>query len=141
MAREVMRVQHNTRIHPMGDMSFNLAARRASEWRVIPVVRRRRSVTARDARHAGQYARGKDLNHSRSVSSRQSIDPRTAGTFRKQPFVGVGAHWRDLAHGRQSAPPDVGRRWLLLTIGHTVGESTPSQARTTATRFAKAIRR
>ena len=35
-ARELMRLQQNTRIHPMGDMIFNPTARRGdSEWRVM----------------------------------------------------------------------------------------------------------
>jgi hypothetical protein len=35
-AREVMRVEHNTRIHPMGDMIFNPAARPGdADWRVM----------------------------------------------------------------------------------------------------------
>lgn len=35
-ARELMRVQLNTRIHPLGDLSFNPTARRGdSEWRVL----------------------------------------------------------------------------------------------------------
>jgi hypothetical protein len=35
-AREILRVQHNTRIHPMGDMIFNPAARAGDlDWRVM----------------------------------------------------------------------------------------------------------
>src|SRR5262249_8726337 len=35
-ARELLRVQLNTRIHPLGDLSFNPTARRGdSEWRVL----------------------------------------------------------------------------------------------------------
>ena len=35
-ARELMRVQLNTRIHPLGDLAFNPAARRGdAEWRVL----------------------------------------------------------------------------------------------------------
>jgi hypothetical protein len=35
-ARELMRVQLNTRIHPLGDLSFNPTARRGdSEWRIL----------------------------------------------------------------------------------------------------------
>jgi hypothetical protein len=35
-ARELMRVQLNTRIHPMGDLAFNPAARRGdADWRVL----------------------------------------------------------------------------------------------------------
>ena len=35
-AREIMRVQLNTRIHPMGEVTFNPAARRGDpEWRVM----------------------------------------------------------------------------------------------------------
>jgi glucose/arabinose dehydrogenase len=35
-AREIMRVEHNTRIHPMGDLAFNPAARPGdADWRVL----------------------------------------------------------------------------------------------------------
>ncbi len=38
-ARELMRVQHNSRIHPMGDLIFNPTARRGDpDWRVMYVA-------------------------------------------------------------------------------------------------------
>lgn len=38
-AREILRLQHNTRIHPMGDLIFNPAARRGdADWRVMYIA-------------------------------------------------------------------------------------------------------
>ena len=108
-ARELMRVQLNTRIHPMGDLIFNPTARPGdADWRVLYIgVRRRRLRRAAhgDAaepaapRHAGR----KDSAHrarSRAAHRRRARSARTAATA----FRATTRSRRRPARGRRSGP-------------------------------------